>query len=99
MLDLEENTFVPRRTTLESGQHTTNASKAPQLISEPLEKLLLKQVARASWTRTESPKHIASHIDHIKFGREDYGYGMGKIEVKSVNPMSVTTSNFPRVQN
>ena len=97
MLDLNVSHFVPRRNTLEQSPQTSNASKAPQLVSEPHEKLLLKQAARASWTRTESPKHIASHIEHIKFGGDNYGYGMGKIEVKSGNPFSITTSNFPRV--
>lgn len=101
MLEEDIGTFVSRRmTTAElSPKSKIDARRNSYIVAEPLERLLLKQIARSNWTRTESPKHIASHIDHIKFGRDDYGYGIGTVEVKTTeNPMFNTTTSFPRVE-
>jgi hypothetical protein len=87
MIDLD--TFVARRKTNHTKASQSPTKQIPRLVTEPLEKMLILQASRASWDKTESPKHIASHIDNVKFGRENYGYGLGTIELKSNDP-SVT---------
>ena len=84
MIDLD--TFVARRKTAQPTTLKSSNERVPRLVTEPLEKMLLQQAAQASWIKSDSPKHIASHIDNVKFGRDNYGYGLGKIEVKSVDP-------------
>jgi hypothetical protein len=36
---------------------------------------LVSQVFKNTWSFANHQKHIAAHIDSIKFGRDDYGYG------------------------
>jgi hypothetical protein len=97
-MDLDINTFLARKRTAEPIFNLRSPTKKTvKLVTEPLEKNLLNQAARSSWLKSDSPKHIASHLQSIKFGREDYGYGLGNIEVKSIDPLSATSSSFARV--
>ena len=44
-------------------------------------KALLSAVTKFNWSPSKTRKHIAAHIDHVKFGRDDYGFGYGPIEL------------------
>lgn len=55
---------------------------------------LVQAVTKYEWSKEKTPNHIAAHIDHYKFGREDYGYGFGGIELRSKSPMLETASSF-----
>lgn len=44
---------------------------------------LVKAIRKHDWSVLNTKHHIAAHIDHLKFGREDYGYGVGDIAISS----------------
>lgn len=77
-------------TTLHFGhnytQHIPNTADASG-------KPLVNSITKYEWSLQKSPKHIAAHIDHVKFGREDYGYGFGKVNLTSRDVLADTTSS------
>jgi hypothetical protein len=53
---------------------------------------LCHSITKYEWSPQKTSKHIAAHIQHCKFGREDYGYGFGGIELATRDVMAETTS-------
>jgi hypothetical protein len=42
---------------------------------------MISAVTKYNWSQQKQGKHIAAHIDFVKFGREDYGFGFGAIDI------------------
>lgn len=66
--------------------HGHNYTQHIPNTAEACAKPLINAVYKHDWNLKKSPRHIAAHIDHVKFGREDYGYGLGSAELTTKNP-------------
>ena len=42
---------------------------------------MIKDACRAKWGIDKSKYNIAAHIDTIKFGANDYGFGLGPLPI------------------
>lgn len=51
---------------------------------------LLNNISRSNWGLEKTKTNIAAHIDYLKFGKEDYGFGLGKIDICSRDSASTT---------